>query len=108
MWSLGFLFSIISLRFVIRGLVGDDIFGFNTPARGYVNIPNLVYNSLDVGRPYTVFFYSYTFRDQDDVGVCCNIVVVEGCNTLTVEQIVRIFGVNRANCDASPKVVTFL
>ena len=28
MWSLGVLFSIISLRFFIRGLVGDDNFGF--------------------------------------------------------------------------------
>ena len=28
MWSLGVLFSIISLRFFIRALVGDDIFGF--------------------------------------------------------------------------------
>ena len=28
MWSLGVLFSIISLRLFIRALVGDDIFGF--------------------------------------------------------------------------------
>ena len=28
LWSLGVLFSIISLRFFIRALVGDDIFGF--------------------------------------------------------------------------------
>ena len=28
MWSLGVLFSIIDLRFFIRALVGDDIFGF--------------------------------------------------------------------------------
>ena len=28
MWSLGVLFSIISLRFFIRAHVGDDIFGF--------------------------------------------------------------------------------
>ena len=28
MWSLGVLFSIISLRFFVRALVGDDIFGF--------------------------------------------------------------------------------
>ena len=28
MWSLEVLFSIISLRFFIRALVGDDIFGF--------------------------------------------------------------------------------
>ena len=29
--------------------------GIHTPARGYVNIPNLVYKSLDVR--YTIFFY---------------------------------------------------
>ena len=29
MWSLGVLLSIISLRFFIRALVGDDIFGFS-------------------------------------------------------------------------------
>ena len=28
MWSLGVLFSILYLRFFIRALVGDDIFGF--------------------------------------------------------------------------------
>ena len=28
MWSLGVLFSIISLRFFVRALVGDDMFGF--------------------------------------------------------------------------------
>ena len=28
MWSLGVLFSIISLRFFIRALLGDDMFGF--------------------------------------------------------------------------------
>ena len=28
MWSLGVLFSIIYLRFFVRALVGDDIFGF--------------------------------------------------------------------------------
>ena len=32
----------------------------DTPACGYVNIPNLVYKSLDVGT-YTVFFCSYNF-----------------------------------------------
>ena len=64
----------------------------------------LVHNSLD-GR-YTVFFYNYTFRERDDVGASCNIGLGVGCNTLTVEQIVRIFGVNRAHCDTSINVGT--
>ena len=68
-----------------------------------MNIPNLVYKSLDVR--YTVFFYNYKFRDQDDVGECCNIAIGACCNTLTVKQIERIFGVNCANCDTSTKVV---
>ena len=44
------------------------------------------------------------FRDRDDVGACCNIALGAGCNTRTVEQIVRICGVNRANCDTGTKV----
>ena len=67
-----------------------------------MNTPNLVYKSLDVGTRY--FFYNYKFRDRDDVGACCNIAIGACCNTLTVEQIGRIFGVNRANCDTSTKV----
>ena len=66
-------------------------------AHGDVYIPNLVHNSLDVR--YTVFFYTYTFRERDDVGASSNIGLGVGCNTHTVEQIVRIFGMNRANCD---------
>ena len=62
-----------------------------------MNIPNLVYKSLDVGRAYTVLFNNYQFRDRDDVGACCNIVIGASCNTLTMEQIVRIFVVNRVN-----------
>ena len=53
---------------------------------------------------YTVFFYNYKLRDRDDVGACCNIAVGASCNTITVEQIVRMCGVNRANCDTSTKV----
>ena len=55
-----------------------------------------MYNSLHVR--CTVFFYNYPFRERDDVGACCNIAA---CNILTVEQIGRIFGVNRAKCDRS-------
>ena len=71
-----------------------NIYDEYIPARGYVNTPNLVYKSLDVAARY--FFYNYKFRDRDDVGACCN--------TLTVEQIGRIFGVNRANCQTSTNV----
>ena len=49
-------------------------------------------------------FYYCKFRDRDDVGACCNSCLGAGCNTLTVEQIVRILGVNRANYDTSTKV----
>ena len=69
-----------------------------------MNIPNLVCKSLNVR--YIVFFCNYNFCDRDDVGSCCNIAIGAGCNTHTVEQIVRIFGVNRANCDTSTKVDT--
>ena len=59
-----------------------------------MSIPNLVYQSLDVR--YTIFFYYYKFGERDNVGA--------SCNTLTVEQIVRNLGVNRANYDTSTKV----
>ena len=55
-----------------------------------MNIPNLVYKSLDVR--YTVFFYNYKFHERGDVGACCNIALGSGCYTLTVEQIGRILG----------------
>ena len=42
-------------------------------------IPNPVYNSLDVR--YTIFFYNYKFRERDDVGAYCCIVLGVGCNT---------------------------
>ena len=58
----------------------------HTPARGYV-----IYRTLYISR-CTVFFYNYKFRDRDDVGACCNLSIGAGCNTLTVEHIVRILG----------------
>ena len=67
-----------------------------------MNIPNLVYKSLDVW--YTVFFYNYKFRERDCVGACCNNALGVSCNTLKMEQIVRILGVNRANDDTSTTV----
>ena len=67
-----------------------------------MSIPNLVYKSLDVR--YTVFFYYYKFGERDDVGACCNSCLGASCNTLTVEQIGRILGVNSANYDTSTKV----
>ena len=51
-----------------------------------MNIPNLVYKSLDVATPYVS-----TIKKRCDVGACCNIAIGAGCNTLTVEQIVRIY-----------------
>ena len=68
-----------------------------------MSIPNLVYKSLDVR--YTVFSTIANFvSERDDVGACCNSCIGASCNTLTVEQIVRIIGVNRANYDTSTKV----
>ena len=64
-------------------------------------IPNPVYKSLDIR--YTVYFYNYKFRVRDDIGTCCNICLGQVV-TLTVEQIVCIFGVNRANCDTITKL----
>ena len=72
-----------------------------------MSIPNLVYKSLDVR--HTVFVYYYKFRERDDVGASCNIAIGASCNTLTVEQIVRIIGVNHANYDTNQSWhVTFL
>ena len=73
-----------------------------THAHDYVSIPNLVYNSLDVR--YTVFYYYHKFRERDDVVESCNIANGASYNTLTVEQIVRILGVNRANYDIRTKI----
>ena len=69
-----------------------------------MSIPNLVYKSLDVR--YAVFSTTVycKFRERDDVGARCNSCLGASCNTLTVEQIVRILGVNRANYDTSTNV----
>ena len=69
---------------------------------GHVYIPNLVHNSLDVR--YTICFYNYKFRERDDGGACCNTCLWVGCNTLTVEQISCICGMNRAHCDTDTNV----
>ena len=60
-----------------------------------MNIPNLVYKSLDVGTPY--------FSTITNVVIEMTLGIGASCNTLTVEQIGRIcgVGVNRANCDTS-------
>ena len=44
-----------------------------------MDIPNLVYKSLDV--TCIVFCYNYKCRERDDVGTCCNIYLGTGCNT---------------------------
>ena len=59
-----------------------------------MSIPNLVYKSLHVR--YTVFSTIANFV-SDDVGACCNSCLGASCNNVTVEQIVHIRGVNRAN-----------
>ena len=41
---------------------------------------------------------------RDYVGACCNIVLGLGCNTVTVEQIAGIFGMNCANCDTDTNI----
>ena len=58
-----------------------------------MNIPNLVHKSLDVGTPY--------FSTITNVVIEMTLGIGASCNTLTVEQIGRICGVNRANCDTS-------
>ena len=50
------------------------------------------------------FFDNYKFRDRYDVGACCNIAFGAGCNTLTVEQIVRMCGVNLQIVIQAPKL----
>ena len=66
-----------------------------------MNIPNLVYKSLDVGTPYfsTIKNFVIEMTLWHVVTLPLGQVV-----TLLVEQIVRIFGVNHANCDTSTKV----
>ena len=58
--------------------------------RGYVNMPNLVYKSLDV---VTLNFSTIT-------NFVIDMTLAHGWS----RSIVRIFGLNRANCDTSTKV----
>ena len=68
-----------------------------------MSIPNLAYKSLDVR--YTEFSTIANFVSEMTLGhVVGNSCLGASCNTLTVEQIVRIIGVNRANYDTSTKV----
>ena len=69
----------------------------------YIYLPNHVYNSIGVVM-YAVFSYKYECRERDDVGACCNICLGLGCNTVTMEQIACIFGMNRAHFDTDTKV----
>ena len=46
----------------------------------------------------------YKCHERDDVGACCNIAIGAGCNIVTVEHIVRIFGENRADFTTSTNV----
>ena len=64
-------------------------------------IPNPVYNSLDVR--YTISFYNYKFCERDDVRHFVTLALGQVV-TLTVEQIVCNFEVNRANCDTITKL----
>ena len=52
-------------------------------------IPNIVYKYLYVS--YTVVILKLQISRGEYVGACCN--------SVTLRQIVRIFGVTRANCD---------
>ena len=67
-----------------------------------MSIPNLVYKSLDIR--YTVFSNIANFVSEMTLGHVVTVALGASCNTLTVEQIVRIIGVNRANYDTSTKV----
>ena len=70
-----------------------------------MSIPNLVYKSLDVR--YTVFSTIANFVSEMTLGHVVTVAlgqVVTLLDASTVEQIVRILGVNRANYDTSTKV----
>ena len=69
-----------------------------TPARGYLNTPNLVYKSLDVGTRYFSTIKNFVIE------MTLGHVVTLPLGHVVVMQIGRIFGVNRANCDTSTKV----
>ena len=68
-----------------------------------MSIPNLVYKSLDVR--YTVFSTIANFVSEMTLGQVVTLPSGQVVTlSLTVEQIVRILGVNRANYDTSTKV----
>ena len=67
-----------------------------------MNIPNLVYNSLDVGTPY--FSTITNFVIEMTLGHVVALPMGQVVTLYTVEQIVCIFWVNRAKCDTSTKV----
>ena len=66
-----------------------------------MSIPNLVYKSLDVR--YTVFSTIANFVSEMTLRHVVTVALGQVV-TLTVEQIVRIIGVNRANYDTSTNV----
>ena len=67
-----------------------------------MSIPNLVYKSLDVR--YTVFSTNANFVSEKTLGHVVTAALGQVVTLFTVEQIVRILGVNRANYDTSIKV----
>ena len=68
-----------------------------------MSIPNLVYRSLDVR--YTVFSTIANFVSEMTLGHVVTVALGQVVTLLlTVGQIVRILGVNRANYDTSTKV----
>ena len=68
-----------------------------------MNIPNLVYKSLDVGTPYVSIITNFVI--EMTLGHVVTLLLGQVVTLLcTVEQIFRIFGVNRANCDSSTNV----
>ena len=66
-----------------------------------MNIPNLVYKSLNVGKPYFSTITNVVI--EMTLGHVVTLPLGQVV-TLTVEQIGHICGVNRTNCDTSTKV----
>ena len=62
-----------------------------------MNIPNLVYTSLDVGTPYCSTITNFVI--EMTLGHVVTLPLGQVVTLLTVEQIVRISGVNSATCD---------
>ena len=69
-----------------------------------MSISNLAYKSLDVR--YTAFFCITNFVSEMTLGHVVTLPLGQVVTLLgpTMEQIVRILGVNRVNCDTSIKV----